>query len=110
RSLDSDSRKEPERGWAASGWSAALFLAGFVLFLGWADAVALLAGVVFHEFGHFVAMRVLGYRDPRIYFVPFLGAVTTGGLPIEEQRGVRRAIVALAGPVPGPGLGLLGCV
>lgn len=109
RSLDSDSRKEPERGWAASGWSAALFLAGFVLFLGWADAVALLAVVFFHEFGHFVAMRALGYRDPRIYFVPFLGAVTTGGLPIEEQRAVRRAIVALAGPVPSLVLALLSC-
>jgi len=109
RSLDSDSHKEPERGWAASGWSALLFLAGFVAFLGWADAVALLAVVFFHEFGHFVAMRVLGYRDPRIYFVPFLGAVTTGGLPIEEQRAVRRAIVALAGPVPSLVLALLSC-
>ncbi len=109
RSLDSDARKPAERGWAASGWSAVLFLAGFVVFLGWADAVALLAVVFVHEAGHFVAMRLLGYRDPRIYFVPFLGAVTTGGLPIEEQRAVRRAIVALAGPVPSLVVALVFC-
>jgi Zn-dependent protease len=100
RSLDSEARKPPQRGWAASGWSALLFLGGFVLFLGWADAVALLAVVFVHEAGHFVAMRLFGYRDPRIYFVPFLGAVTTGGLPIDEQHAIRRALVALAGPVP----------
>jgi Zn-dependent protease len=109
RSLDSDSKQEPERGWAASGWSALLFLGGFVVFLGWADAFALLAVVFLHEAGHFVAMRLFGYRDPRIYFVPFLGAVTTGGLPIEEQHAVRRAIVALAGPVPSLLLALLAC-
>ena len=40
-------------------------------------AVIVTAVVLLHEVGHFVAMRLSGHRDARIFFVPFLGAVTT---------------------------------
>lgn len=62
--------------------------------------VAILAGVVlFHELGHFLAMRALGYEDTSIFFVPFFGAATIGR---KERRTLNdRMIVLLAGPVPG---------
>ncbi len=52
-----------------------------------------------HEFGHLVAMRVFRYRDIRMLFIPFLGAVISA-----QNVGVaayKKAIVSLAGPVPG---------
>jgi Zn-dependent protease len=49
-------------------------------------------------------MRAFGYRDTRILFIPFLGAVTTGRQ--ENVSRDRRAIVLLAGPLPGLLLGL----
>ncbi|HWZ88929.1 MAG TPA: site-2 protease family protein [Polyangiaceae bacterium] len=64
----------------------------------------LTAVLAFHEGGHLVAMRALGYRDTRILFIPFLGAVTTGTR--EDVSGTERALVLLAGPLPGLLLGL----
>src|SRR5262245_10303645 len=62
--------------------------------------IATLVGVLlFHEGGHWAAMRVFGYRDVRVFFIPFLGAATSG-----RARGVagwKEAVVSLMGPVPG---------
>ncbi len=62
--------------------------------------LAMLVGVLLvHELGHAAAMVLLGYRDVRIFFIPFFGAAAAG-----RRRGVARykqAIVLLAGPVPG---------
>jgi Zn-dependent protease len=84
-----------------------LLLAGtlvlFVLGSGYTTPVVTLAitvGVLFfHEAGHALAMRALGYADVRVFFIPFLGAAATG-----DQAGVaawRRGVVLLAGPLPG---------
>jgi len=72
--------------------------------------LAILIGVIlFHELGHYVAMRTLGYRDVSIFFIPMLGAGTSGkelGTP-----GWKRGLAVLMGPVPGILLGaLLGVV
>lgn len=64
----------------------------------------LVAVVLFHELGHFLAMRALGYRDTTVYFLPFLGAAATGEK--ETATASERALVLLAGPVPGLVLGL----
>jgi Zn-dependent protease len=55
--------------------------------------------LLFHELGHYVTMRWFGYRNLRMFFIPFFGAAVAGkhyNIP-----GWKRAIVALAGPVPG---------
>lgn len=56
---------------------ALLFLASFALFVLFAMDFRLLpivVGVVFlHEAGHYLAMRVFGYRDLRIFFISFFG-------------------------------------
>jgi len=93
---------------------AALFALSLMLFvaLGVVGSSSSLAGMVclvavlaLHEAGHALAMRLFGYQDVRIFFVPFLGAATAGRktlAPVWQQ-----AVVLLAGPVPGLLLGLL---
>ena len=66
---------------AQSAWSALRLLlvtiAAFVLTLGHTftpTRVAILVSVILvHELGHYVAMRAYGYRDVKIFFIPFLG-------------------------------------
>lgn len=63
------------------------------------DLATLVGVLLVHELGHAIAMLVVGYRDVRIFFIPFFGAAAAG-----RKQGVARwkqAIVLLAGPVPG---------
>ena len=85
--------------------SLAIFLVLGGLSGGVGRLVLLTAVLGFHEAGHLVAMRAFGYRDTRILFIPFLGAVTTG--KEENVPGERRAVVLLAGPLPGLLLGFI---
>jgi Zn-dependent protease len=57
-----------------------------------------------HEAGHLLAMRLFGYRDTRVFFIPGFGAATTGVK--EDARPGQRVFVLLAGPVPGILLGV----
>jgi Zn-dependent protease len=62
--------------------------------------VAIVVGVLaFHELGHFVAMKLLGYENMNVFFVPFMGAAVSGRAA--KPGGWRAAVVSLAGPVPG---------
>ena len=62
-------------------------------------AALILAVITFHEAGHAVAMRLFGYRDVHVFFVPLLGAMTVGRAVVTTVRD--RLLVLLAGPVPG---------
>lgn len=64
------------------------------------------AVLLLHEAGHFVAMRAFGYQNLKVFFVPFLGAAVSGR-PAQEHGGWRAGVVSLAGPVPGIVLALL---
>jgi len=58
-----------------------------------------------HETGHFVAMRLFGYKNVQMFFIPMFGAAVSG-----ESRNTpayKEAIVSLLGPVPGV---IIGCV
>ena len=62
--------------------------------------VAVLVGaLLFHEGGHYVAMRAFGYRNLRMFFIPLFGAAVSGLNP--RAAGWQKALVALAGPLPG---------
>ena len=91
-----------------SRWSAALILlvslALFVLVRqqqsGSTRGLVILVGVLFfHELGHYLGMRLFGYRDVRMFFIPFFGAAVSG------KRGDvapwKEGVVLLLGPVPG---------
>jgi Zn-dependent protease len=64
-----------------------------------ATAAMLLGLIAVHEFGHWLAMNLSGYRGMGRFFVPFIG-------PIDRGRKLhatpwQQIFVILAGPVPG---------
>ncbi len=63
------------------------------------DIVLLIAIMLIHELGHFAGMKLYKYKNVQIFFIPFLGAATSGSEYI--QNGTQKAIVALMGPFPG---------
>lgn len=69
----------------------------------WLFSVVLVAVLLLHELGHLAAMRWAGYRDLKIFFIPFIGAMVSG----REQQATagQKMLVLLAGPVPGIVLG-----
>jgi Zn-dependent protease len=71
----------------------------------WPIAALVLAIIAFHEAGHAIAMRMFGYRDVHVFFVPLLGAMTVGRAAVSSVRD--RLSVLLAGPVPGLWLAVL---
>ena len=89
-----------------------LYLGLFVLFL-WSQfdglksvqGVAVLAAVILvHELGHAAGMRVFGFRDVKMFFIPFFGAAVSG-----RPHGAaawKDALVSLLGPGPGIVMGL----
>jgi len=96
------------------GWlNAVLILAvSIMLFLGagsvlWSWEIALmLSPILFvHELGHFLAMTIFGYRNLKMFFIPFLGAAVSGqNYNVENWK---KAVVSLAGPVPGIAIGVV---
>lgn len=88
-------------------WGAIAILAvSLLLFVGaakaeraWESIVILILVLFFHELGHYVAMRCFGYRNVRMFFIPFFGAAVSGRH--YNVAGWKKAVVALAGPVPG---------
>lgn len=84
-------------------WAIAstLLLAAFLWWImgSWVFAVAGIAGVLVHEYGHVLAMNRLGMGPARIYIIPFLGGAARAQRPAAtEWRGV---LVSLAGPAFG---------
>jgi Zn-dependent protease len=64
------------------------------------QSVLTIVGVLlFHELGHWVGMRIYGYRDVRMFFIPFFGAAVSGDP--DGVAGSKRGIVLLLGPLPG---------
>lgn len=61
--------------------------------------VSLLIVLFVHEAGHYLAMRAFGYRELRMFFLPLFGAAVSG--KNFNVPGWKKAVVSLAGPVPG---------
>jgi hypothetical protein len=90
------------------GWGGALavLVVSLLLYMGaarveraWDGLIILLPVLAFHELGHYVAMRCFGYRNLRMFFIPFFGAAVSGRH--YNIAGWKKALVALAGPLPG---------
>lgn len=77
-----------------------MLLAGWIaLWAGWIGAVALVAGVFVHEFGHLMVINWAGCGPSRIRIIPFFGgAATMRRAPATDFVGV---LIALAGPAFG---------
>ena len=69
------------------------------------EIITWLAIIVFiHELGHYFAMKIFNYQDLSIFFIPLLGAIAGGNKEKIYQK--EKAIVLLAGPVPGIIIGI----
>ncbi len=79
--------------------SAAAGIVAFAYMASW-DLVPVIVGVLlFHEFGHALAMRAVGYRSLSVLMLPFLGAVAIGRK--DDAGPWQKLVVLLAGPLPG---------
>ncbi|MBI5761751.1 MAG: site-2 protease family protein [Planctomycetales bacterium] len=81
-------------------FGAAEFLRGNPVKLAWLIGVLLI-----HESGHFVGMKLFGYRDVRMFFIPFFGAAVSGRSL--HVPGYQAALVILLGPLPGIVIGVV---
>jgi Zn-dependent protease len=79
--------------------SAAIGVVAFGLFFSWEMAAILLLVLLFHEFGHALAMRATGHRNVQVLVLPLLGAVASGRK--DDAGPWARLFVLLAGPAPG---------
>jgi Zn-dependent protease len=99
-----DALRKPRRGLGAKWFWLSLVAYGLAVGWGnWESLIVLIPVLLIHELGHFAAMRAFGQSDARIFFLPFFGAVTTSR--IGNEHAWQRAVVLLAGPVPGILLG-----
>ncbi|MBN8668225.1 MAG: hypothetical protein J0M30_12030 [Chitinophagales bacterium] len=92
--------------WVKSLSSLALYLVvGYVIFQDWKLLLIITGIVIFHELGHFLAMKVFNYKELGIFFIPLLGAYASGTKHEVSQR--QAIIILLAGPLPGILLGIV---
>jgi Zn-dependent protease len=62
-------------------------------------AVGILLVIAFHEGGHYLAMKLVGYRNLHVFFLPGLGGLATGEK--QDASAAQKVFVYLAGPMPG---------
>lgn len=84
---------------AVFGVSALAGAVAFGYLVSWEMLPVLLGVLLFHEFGHALAMRAFGYRDLSVVVLPFLGAVAFGRK--DDAGPWQKLVVLLAGPLPG---------
>ena len=83
-------------------WFSISALAGAAAFgamVSWEMAPVILGVLLFHEFGHALAMRAVGYRGLSVLVIPFLGAVAIGRK--DDATPWQKLAVLIAGPLPG---------
>lgn len=89
-----------------AGNSSPMLLLTAVLFIGlggfswgWRSVLYIAVAIGLHELGHVIAMRLFGYKNVRMLFLPFFGGLATG--EPHELDATKNALVALAGPAFG---------
>jgi Zn-dependent protease len=85
--------------------SAAIFVAVAQGGNDWKPLALLIGVLLLHEVGHLAAMRVFGYRNLRMFFIPFFGAAASG--KSYNVTGWKQAVVSLMGPLPGIAVGIV---
>ncbi len=65
----------------------------------------IVAALFIHEGGHWLGMRLFGYRDVKMFFIPFFGAAVYGRPG--GRAAWKEAVVLLLGPLPGILLGVV---
>lgn len=84
---------------ASLALSVPAFIAVGAWFWGLQSTLAIGAVIALHEGGHWLAMKIAGFREVQVFFVPGFGGATVGEK--HEARPLTHLFVYLAGPVPG---------
>jgi len=71
----------------------------------WYGVGSIIVVIFIHELGHAVGMKLAGYRQVKIFFIPLLGAAVSGHQT--DPRAVRKAVISLSGPLPGILIGII---
>jgi len=91
-----------------SSWkkNIGVLIVSVLLFFGLGLADEPLSGIIIitlalfvHEMGHVLGMKLLGYRNVSMLFIPFLGAAVSGKRM--DAPGWKRAVVTFMGPLAG---------
>jgi putative peptide zinc metalloprotease protein len=77
---------------------AAASLSAYSILFSFEFALALLAILVFHEYGHLRAMQKFGIPTKGMYLIPFVGGIAVGDKPSSRWQDV---YISLMGPVYG---------
>lgn len=80
------------------GWLVVAFVVWGLIF-SWETAPVLMVALLFHEAGHYVVMRIAGYRNRRLVILPPFGAAVYGEKA--ESSDWERFCMYMAGPLPG---------
>jgi stage IV sporulation protein FB len=93
--------------WMRSLVSVALYMILFYMLFDQniAYIAAITVAVLIHEMGHWIAMKVFNYSNVKIFFIPFIGAITSGKKQEVSQK--QLSIIILAGPIPGIIIGMI---
>src|SRR5690606_4411061 len=92
--------------WLKSITSLALYLVlGYYIFHSFEMLLLITGIIIFHELGHFLAMKFYRYKDLGIFFIPLLGAYVSGSKREVSQK--ESSVILLAGPLPGIILGII---
>jgi tetratricopeptide (TPR) repeat protein/Zn-dependent protease len=84
--------------------SLAMFVAVYATRFSFQSLFIFVGVLLFHEGGHVFAMKMFGYRDVTMLFIPFLGALATAKK--EDASLTEKVLISLAGPVPGLIIGI----
>lgn len=63
-------------------------------------ATTLVIALVIHEGGHLLGMRLFGFRDTQLLFIPFFGGAAVG-LDDKVLKPWQHIVIVLLGPLPG---------
>ncbi|MBD2461880.1 tetratricopeptide repeat protein [Oscillatoria sp. FACHB-1407] len=91
------------KNWLLLG-TLALFVASYSPIFEPQKLLIFVAVLLLHEGGHVLAMKVFGYRDTVMLFIPFLGALATARK--DNASLTEKFWISLAGPLPGLILGI----
>lgn len=99
--------RETKTNWAATAFSIVLFVLVFMfLFSNEINFIlALVIVLLIHEMGHFLMMKLFGYKNVRMLFIPLMGAFVHGKKDEYSQK--ESLLVVGAGPFPGLIIGFL---
>lgn len=92
---------EAKSNWSATAFSIVLFILVFMYFFSNEInfILALVIVLLVHELGHFLLMKLFGYKNVRMLFVPLMGAFVHGKKEKYSQK--ESLLVVGAGPFPG---------